>query len=60
MENNCVFGWEGKTIWFVVAASIKGSQSGKSDVDDSKLKPIQVLFADFMKNIVYPLQDAKC
>mmetsp|Transcript_37734 Transcript_37734/g.33344 ORF Transcript_37734/g.33344 Transcript_37734/m.33344 type:complete len:195 (+) Transcript_37734:22-606(+) len=60
LEDNCVFGWEGKTIWFVVAAPIKGNHSAKSGVDQSKLKPIQSLFADFMRNIVYPLQEAKC
>eukprot|EP01084_Bolivina_argentea_P151393 264240_1 len=52
--NESVFALECKTIWFVVSGPVKPNGS-----KDSKLKPIQKLFADFMKEIAYPLLDAK-
>lgn len=60
LDDQCVFGWKGKTIWFVVASHIKARTSTKSNIDQSKLKPIQSLFADFMRNIVYPLKEGNC
>eukprot|EP00484_Ammonia_sp_Unknown_P031084 CAMPEP_0197030466 /NCGR_PEP_ID=MMETSP1384-20130603/9695_1 /TAXON_ID=29189 /ORGANISM="Ammonia sp." /LENGTH=192 /DNA_ID=CAMNT_0042459819 /DNA_START=17 /DNA_END=595 /DNA_ORIENTATION=+ len=55
LDDECVFALKLTSIWFVVGGQIRGRSSDK----DAKTLPIQKLFANFMINVTYPLQEAK-